>query len=94
MSWDRNERIGGRFNNLYRDRDNGMIFGVCAGIAHYFDINVVAARLGAVIGLLVAFVPTAIIYVLATLLLKERSLGRRESRRERDFWRSGSDYGS
>lgn len=94
MSGAHNDPIGGRFHHLYRDRDNGLIFGVCAGVAHYFDVNTLAVRLGFVIALLVAFVPSAVVYVLATLLLKERSLGRSKRHRERDFWRSGSDYGA
>ena len=92
MSCECHERIGGRFHGLYRDRDNGLIFGVCAGIAHYFDIQTLAVRIVALISLFFAFVPTALVYIVATLLLKQRSLGTCCGCNERTFWRSGRDY--
>ena len=30
---------------LYRDTENGKIFGVCAGMAEYFDMDVTVVRL-------------------------------------------------
>ncbi len=93
MSAHHNHHFGGRLNRLYRDRDNGVFFGVCAGVADYFDVNVLAVRIGFIIGLLVAFTPVALVYVVAVLLLKDRSLGSRRPADERSFWRSGSDYG-
>ncbi len=92
MSCDCDERLGGRFHGLYRDRDNGLMFGVCAGIAHYFDIQVLAVRLIAVLSLFLFFVPTVLVYFVAVLLLKQRSLGTCYCRDERRFWRSGRDY--
>ncbi len=94
MSCTCRERTSGRPGGLYRDRENGLFFGVCAGIAHYFDIQTFAVRAGAVISLLIFTLPTAITYVVAGLLLKERSLGRCVCRDEREFWRSGGDYGA
>ncbi|MEL7536310.1 MAG: PspC domain-containing protein [Pseudomonadota bacterium] len=92
MSCECHERIGGRFNGLYRDRDNGWFFGVCAGIAHYFDIQILAVRIVALISLLLFTVPTALVYIVASLLLKQRSLGNGCHCDERRFWRSGRDY--
>lgn len=92
MSCECRERFGGRLNGLYRDRDNGLIFGVCAGIAHYFDIQILAVRLVAVISLFVAFIPTALVYIVAALLLKQRSLDSCCRCDERAFWKSGRDY--
>lgn len=92
MSCSCDDKIGGRLHHLYRDRDNGVIFGVCAGLGHYFDVNVIALRIATIASLLIFFVPTVVTYGLATLLLKERSLGSCHQR-DREFWRSGSDYG-
>ena len=88
-----NDAIGGRLTKLYRDRDNAMLFGVCAGVAHYFDVNVLAVRVATVALALFFFFPTVLVYVVATLLMRERSLDRCICRREREFWaRGGRDY--
>ena len=92
MSCECHERFGGRFHGLYRDRDNGLLFGVCAGVAHYFDIQVLAVRIVAILSLMLAFVPTTLVYIVAALLLKQRSLGTCCRCDERAFWRSGRDY--
>jgi len=89
MNCESHDRIGGRFHGLYRDRDNGLLFGVCAGLAHYFDINVLAVRIAAVVSLLLFFMPTVLAYIVATLLLRERSLGRCICDRDKRFWSSG-----
>ena len=92
MSCDCHESFGGRLHGLYRDRDNGVIFGVCAGVAHYFDIQILAVRLAAIVSLFLFFVPTVLVYIVAALLLKQRSLGTCQRCDERSFWRSGRDY--
>ena len=56
---------------FYRSR-NGMIMGVCAGIAEYFDFSVFWVRTIALILLLFSgFWPILILYVIATLLMKK-----------------------
>ncbi len=55
---------------LYRSR-GGIVFGVCRGLAEYFDLSVFWFRaivLGAFI--LTGFFPTVLVYVLAALLMK------------------------
>ena len=77
----------GPFRGLYRDRENGWIFGVCAGVADRFNLQVGAVRIIAIISLLVFFWLTAAIYIGATLLIREKPLiysGRQE---EAEFWR-------
>ena len=56
---------------LYRSR-NGMIAGVCAGIAEYFDLSVFWMRVVAV-GLLVCtgIWPVVFLYLLAALMMKK-----------------------
>ena len=77
----------GQLRGLYRDRDNGWIFGVCAGLADRFNLQVSAVRVIAVISLLVFFWLTAAVYVAATLLIRERPLIYSGERTENDFWR-------
>ena len=72
---------------LYRDRENGWIFGVCAGIADRFGFGVMTVRIVATISLVIFFLPTAIVYLAATLILRERPLTYRGTRCEQEFWR-------
>lgn len=85
--------IGGRLRTLYRDRENGLILGLCAGIADYFDLNTLLVRGIAVLALLLAPVPVGLTYLVAGLLLRDRPLEMRDHHRERDFWRRGTSMG-
>jgi len=86
-AWARSARIG---RSLYRDRENGWIFGVCAGLADRFGIDVMITRIIAVVSLLVFFVPTALAYLAATVMIRERPLIYRGHDPEREFWRGRS----
>ena len=77
----------GPFSGLYRDRENGWIFGVCAGLAERFNFNTGTVRLIAVISLFLFYWATALIYIGATLLLKEKPLIYSGRRQEYEFWR-------
>jgi phage shock protein PspC (stress-responsive transcriptional regulator) len=57
----------GEVKRLYRNTQNGKIAGVCAGIADYFNIDVVVVRLAAV---LLAFMGGAgfIAYIVAWII--------------------------
>jgi phage shock protein C len=59
-------------HRLYRDRDVGKLFGVCAGIADYFGIEVIVVRLAAVIGAVFFTMPVVGAYLLAALVLKPK----------------------
>ncbi len=62
---------GYRSNGLYRSR-HGMIAGVCAGLAEYFDLSVFWARVAAVALLLCSGIwPVVIVYVIAALMMKK-----------------------
>ena len=76
---------------FYRDRENGWMFGVCAGIADRFNFNVVMVRVIAVISLLLFFWATAAVYIGATLLIKEKPLVYSGAQGEYEFWRRYSD---
>ena len=77
----------GPFRGFYRDRENGWIFGVCAGLAERFNLNVGAVRILAVISLFIFFWMTAAIYIAATILIREKPLIYSGQESEDDFWR-------
>jgi phage shock protein C len=83
----------GPLRGMYRDRENGWVFGVCAGIADFANFRVGTVRLLAVICLFVFFWPAVLLYLAATLLFREKPLMYSGRRAEYDFWRyrSGSD---
>lgn len=72
---------------LYRDRENGWIFGVCVGVAEYFGVSSIVVRVLAVLALLLFTVPTALAYVAASLLIPKRPLTYRGGSAEQEFWR-------
>ncbi len=82
----------GPLRGFYRDRENGWIFGVCAGIADRFNLRVGAVRAIAVISLLLFFWPTALLYILATMLIREKPLVYSGRESEYAFWSRRSDY--
>jgi phage shock protein C len=77
----------GPLRGLYRDRENGWIFGVCAGIAAFANFRTGTVRLITVICLVLLFWPTVIIYIGATLLLREKPLVYCGRHAEYEFWR-------
>lgn len=78
----------GPLRGFYRDRENGWIFGVCAGIADRYNLNVGAIRVIAVISLLLYFWLTVAIYIGLTVLIREKPLLYSGRRSEHEFWRS------
>ena len=82
-------RFEGMFRGgLYRSR-NGVILGVCRGIAEYFDFSAFWARAIAV-GLLIfsGFWPVAILYFIAALLMKPEPAIRIDTDEEQEFYDS------
>ncbi len=77
----------GRMRGFYRDRENGWVFGVCAGIADRFNFRVGTVRVLAIISLLLFFWLTAAIYLGSTVLIKEKPLVYSGRNAEDDFWR-------
>ena len=73
---------------LYRDRENGLFLGVCAGLAECFNVRVSVLRV-------LAVMPGADVLARAFcvpdrgLLLHDRPLVSRRDHEQR-FWRSGS----
>ena len=55
---------------LYRSR-RGMLFGVCKGLAEYFDLSLFWLRvIVLVLFVSTGFIPAGLIYILAALLMK------------------------
>lgn len=73
---------------LYRDTENGLIAGVCAGVADYFGVPVNTVRIVTFIIGLVYSVPVLIFYFGAAWLLpaKPRNLYRDPD--DERFWRA------
>ena len=84
-------RVGEMFRRMYRDNENGLLMGVCAGLADYFGFNLSVVRVVAALLLILAFVPTAVIYVLAGILLREKPLCFRGENNERSFWQRATN---
>lgn len=78
---------GDRPRGLYRDRENGWLFGVCAGIADYCDVGVAVVRLIVVVALYLFFWPTVLVYAAAALLFRTKPLTWYGRCREYEFWR-------
>lgn len=77
-------------NRLYRDRENAWIFGVCAGIAEYGDFRVGMVRLIALISLWFFTAATAITYLAAALLFRNKPLTYSGPYAERDLWKNAN----
>ena len=63
-------------DNLYRSSDEKVIAGVCAGLAHKFDLNATGMRWAvALVTLFLSGMPL-IVYAVLWAVLKERPTGR------------------
>ena len=59
------------YSGLYRSRD-GIVFGVCRGLADHLDISVTGVRIATVVGALcTGFWPAVFVYGVAALLMKK-----------------------
>ena len=82
----------GPFRGFYRDRENGWLFGVCAGIADRFNLNLFMIRGIALASLLVFTWLTALLYAAAVLLIREKPLVYYGRDSEYDFWRRNRNW--
>ena len=75
-------------NGIYRSR-NGLILGVCKGLAEHFDFSVFWTRVIGLIFLFVAGILPAIgLYLLAALLMKPEPVIPVENPAEKEFYDS------
>ena len=77
----------GPLRGLYRDRESGWIFGVCAGLADRFNFRLGTIRVIAVICLVLFFWMTVAIYIAATLIIRDKPLIYSGNNSEFEFWR-------
>ena len=54
---------------LTKDKQNGMIFGVCSGIAKQLDVNPGLVRIATVLGFLMTGSIVGLVYLIAALVL-------------------------
>ncbi len=71
---------------LYKDSENGIVMGVCAGLANCLDLRTRGVRIVAFICLLFFTIPTLLLYALAGYLLRDRPL-HFDKFSERRFWK-------
>lgn len=82
----RSDRRSGR--RLYRSR-NGRIFGVCKGLAEYFDLSVRGVRIAAVVLLIMTgFWPIVLVYAVAALIMKPEPVAPLKDEYEEEFYDS------
>ncbi len=76
-----------RRNRFYRDTENGLLRGVCAGIADYFGMDVVTVRALAVLSLIIFTPATLLAYLIAGAVLPAAPEKLFETDDEARFWR-------
>lgn len=80
-------------HRLFRDKENAVLAGVCAGIAEYFGFNRKGVRL--VTFLIMLFPPfTAFViisYLVLAIVLPVKPAGLFESEEQAEFWRGVSN---
>ena len=77
-----------RPSGLYRDPANGMVMGVCAGVADYLGIRRGPTRVLTVLAMLFTGVwPILIGYFIMGFVLEERPEDLYEDEQEEEFWR-------
>jgi phage shock protein PspC (stress-responsive transcriptional regulator) len=59
---------------IYRNKENGMLSGICAGLAEYFSIDVTIVRLVMVFATVATgFFPLIVTYVVGAVIIPEKS---------------------
>jgi phage shock protein C len=71
-------------NRLYRDSENGVLFGVCAGLADYFGFDLKITRICVAAGAIFFFPTVIVIYVILGLLLEDMAAAAPRERRRED----------
>jgi phage shock protein C len=78
-------------HRLYRDRENAMLAGVCAGIADYFGFNRRGVRAVTAIGA-IFFLPFVMVsYLVLAIVLPVQPAEARLDQAQAEFWRGVSN---
>lgn len=83
MQHERNGPNGLRRDKLYRNAEDGMLAGVCAGLSDYFGFELTLTRVLVVIGAFL-FPTLIIIYIILALLLPRRPSARGSTAEQTD----------
>lgn len=76
---------------MHRDSENGWVFGVCAGLADFFNVNVAGVRLLVAVLAWFLTLPVMIVYIVLAVLMRDRPLVYRGGSDERRFWSRRAD---
>ncbi len=74
-------------HRLYRDKDNGILAGVCAGLANYFGLNRRGLQLVVAICTLFFFPFVVPAYIVLAIILPVQPTDLYESESQEKFWR-------
>lgn len=87
------DRFTSRFQGgkLYKDSTNGILFGVCAGVAEWLGISRLWVRIAAVLSMVFLGGTPILAYFVAALVLSNRPVGRQD-RYDRYARAFGEDY--
>ncbi len=77
-----------RPRRFYRNADNAVLGGVCAGIADYFGLNLRVTRILVVVSFCLAMPMTILAYLGTVLLVPSQSSGARQSVVDPEFRRA------
>jgi phage shock protein C len=77
-------------HRLYRDKDNAILTGVCAGLASYFGLNRRGLRLILAVSTLFFFPFVVPAYIILTLILPVKPQDLYKDENQEKFWRGVS----
>jgi len=80
-------------HRLFRDKENAMIAGVCAGISEYFGLNRKGVRLATFLFMLIPpfFAFIVISYIVLAIVLPVKPVDVFENKEQAEFWRGVSN---
>ena len=77
-------------HRLYRDKENAILAGVCAGLANYFGLNRKGLRLIVAVSTFFFFPFVVPAYIILTIVLPVRPGDLYENENQEKFWRGVS----
>lgn len=77
-------------HRLYRDKENAMLAGVCAGLANYFGLNLKGLRLIVAVSAFFFFPFILPAYIILTIILPARPQNLYQDESQEKFWRGMS----
>jgi phage shock protein C len=79
-------------HRLFRDKENGMLAGVCAGIAEYAGLNLKGTRIVVALLCLTPMLGFIVIsYIVLAIVLPVKPVGLYETQEQAEFWRGVSN---